>query len=93
MKLFLIHVGFYDPEIMDGLYEQHINYFVAAQNIKEAKKKAQLKSIYKRKKMHIDGIQELNVVDGFRVNLIPENNDNDAVIYNYDEVKIMKSTS
>ena len=50
MKLFLIHVGFYDPEIMDGLYEQHINYFVVAQNIKEAKKKAQLKSIYKRKK-------------------------------------------
>ena len=50
MKLFLIHVGFYDPAIMDGLYEQHINYFVAAQNIKEAKKKAQLKSIYKRKK-------------------------------------------
>ena len=43
--------------------------------------------------MHIDGIQELNVVDGFRVNLIPENNDNDTVIYNYDEVKIMKSTS
>ncbi len=50
MKLFLIHVGFYDPEIMDGLYEQHINYFVAAQNIKEAKKKAQLNPIYKRKK-------------------------------------------
>ena len=22
MKLFLIHVGFYDPEIMEGLYEQ-----------------------------------------------------------------------
>ncbi len=43
--------------------------------------------------MHIDGIQELNVVDGFRVNLIPENNENDAVIYSYDEVKIMKSTS
>ena len=40
MKLFLIHVGFYDPEIMEGLYEQHSNYFVVAQNIKEAKKKA-----------------------------------------------------
>ncbi len=93
MKLFLIHVGFYDPEIMDGLYEQHSNYFVVAQNIKEAKKKARLNLIYKRKKMHIDGIQELNVVDGFRINLIPENNDNDAVIYSYDEVKKMNSTS
>ena len=50
MKLFLIHVGFYDPEIMEGLYEQHSNYFVVAQNIKEAKKKARLNLIYKRKK-------------------------------------------
>ena len=30
MKLFLIHVGFYDHEVMDGLYEQHSNYFVVA---------------------------------------------------------------
>ena len=90
MKLFLIHVGFYDPEIMEGLYEQHSNYFVVAQNIKEAKKKALLNPIYKRKTMHIDGIQELNAVDGFRINLIPEDNDNDTVIYGYDEVKNMK---
>tara|TARA_B100000315_G_C14093628_1_gene370370 strand:- start:64 stop:189 length:126 start_codon:yes stop_codon:yes gene_type:complete len=39
MKLFLIHVGFYDPEMIGGLYEQHSNYFVVAQNITEAKKK------------------------------------------------------
>ena len=65
MKLFLIHVGFYDPEIMEGLYEQHSNYFVVAQNITEAKTKARLNLTYKAKKMHIDGIQELNVVDGF----------------------------
>ena len=91
MKLFLIHVGFYDPEIMEGLYKQHSNYFVVAQNIKEAKKKARLNPIYKRKKMHIDGIQELNVVDGFRINLVPENNDNDAVIYGYDEVNKLQS--
>ena len=87
MKLYLIHVGFYDPDIMDGLYEQHSNYFVVAENVKAAKKKARLNSTYKKKKMHIDGIQELNVVDGFRINLIPENNDNDVVIYSYDEVK------
>ncbi len=90
MKLFLIHVGFYDPEIIKGLYEQHSNYFVVAEDIKEAQKKARQNPIYKRKKMHIDGIQELNVVDGFRINLIPEKNDNDTVIYDYDEVKNMK---
>jgi len=93
MKLFLIHVGFYDPEIMEGLYEQHSNYFVVAQNIKEAKQKAKLNPVYKRKKMHIDGIQELNVVDGFRINLIPEINENNAVTYSYDEVKKINSTS
>ena len=41
--------------------------------------------------MHIDGIQELNVVDGFQINLIPEENDNDNVVYGYDEIKNMKS--
>jgi len=87
MKLFLIHVGFYDPEIMGGLYEQHSNYFIVAENIKEAKQKARQNPIYKRKRMHIDGIQELNVIDGFRVKLVPEINVNDAIIYNYDEVK------
>ena len=49
MKLFLIHVGFYDPELMERLYEQHSNYFVVAQNVKEAKQKAQLNPFYKRK--------------------------------------------
>ena len=93
MKLFLIHVGFYDPEIMEGLYEQHSNYFVVAQNINEAKQKARLNPVYKRKNMHIDGIQELNIVDGFRINLIPEINENNAIIYSYDEVKKIKSTS
>ena len=87
MKLFLIHVGFYDPDIMGGLYEQHSNYFVVAQNIKEAKKKALLNTIYKRKTMHIDGIQQLNVVDWFRITLVPEKTENDVVIYGYDVVK------
>ena len=43
--------------------------------------------------MHIDGIQELNALDGFRINLVPEINDNDAIIYSYDDVKKIKSSS
>ena len=65
-------MGFYDPAIMEGLYEQHSNYFVAAENVKEAKKKAKMNSLFKIKKMHIDGIQELNEMDGFRIILIEE---------------------
>ena len=40
MKLFLIHAGFHDPNLMGGLYEQHTNYFIVAANIQEAKQKA-----------------------------------------------------
>ena len=87
MKLFLIHVGFYDPAIMEGLYEQHSNYFVAAENVKEAKKKAKMNSLFKIKKMHIDGIQEINIVDGFRVTLLPDKGENDSISYSYDDVK------
>ena len=28
---------------------------------------------YKKKKMHIDGIQELKIIDGYRINLIRDN--------------------
>ena len=90
MKLFLIHVGFYDPDNMGGLYEQHSNYFVVAENIQEAKNKAKQKPIYIRKKMHIDGIQELNIIDGFRIHLISEESDNDAIIYSYDSVRKLR---
>ena len=89
MKLYLIHVGFYDPNIMDGLYEQHVNYFVVAENIKDAKKKAQQNSIYKKKKMHIDGIQELNIIDGYRVNLVVDDSTDDTIIYGYNDIKIL----
>ena len=90
MKLYLIHVGFYDPDLMEGLYEQHTNYFVAAKNVKDAKKKARQNSIYKKKKMHIDGIQELNIIDGYRINLIWDDSSDDTVNYSYDDVKTLK---
>ena len=90
MKLYLIHVGFYDPSIMQGLYEQHANYFVVAENVKDAKKKAKQNSIYKKKKMHIDGIQELKIIDGYRIKLVENNSADKTAIYRYDDVKNLK---
>ena len=90
MKLYLIHAGFYDTEIMDGLYEQHTNYFVVAKNVMGAKIKAKQNSIYKKKKMHIDGIQELNIIDGYRIELVDNNSTDNSVIYGYDEIKTLK---
>ena len=40
MKLFMVHVGYYDKSIGEGLYETHLNYFVAAEDAKDAKNKA-----------------------------------------------------
>ena len=90
MKLYLVHVGFYDPNIMEGLYEQHANFFVVGENVKDAKKKARQNSIYKKKKMHIDGIQELNIIDGYRINLIWDDSSDDTVNYSYDDVNTLK---
>ena len=90
MKLYLIHVGFYDSNLMEGLYEQHANYFVVAESVTDAKKKARKNSTYKKKKMHIDGIQELNIIDGYRINLILDNSSDDTVNYSYDDVKTLK---
>jgi len=90
MKLYLVHAGFYNSEIMGGLYEQHSNYFVVAKNIKDAKTKARKNLSFKKNKMHIDGIQEINAVDGYRINLVNDNLIDDMVIYNYDDVKKTK---
>ena len=87
MKLYLIHAGFYNPEIMDGLYEQHTNYFVVAKNLKDAKKRAQLNLAFKKNKMHIDGVQEINTVDGYQIKLVKNNLKDDLVIFSYDEIK------
>ena len=90
MKMYLVHAGYYNPDIMGGLYEQHTNYFVVAKNLMSAKKKAQQNLAFKKNKMHIDGIQELNVVDGYRIKLAKDDVTDDSTIYNYDVIKNIK---
>ena len=67
MTLYFIHCGFYDEEILDGIYEFHVNIPVIADSIVTAKAKVRTNSAFRAKKMHIDGIQEIKVVDGFRI--------------------------
>ncbi len=91
MKLFLIHAGFYDDSVSGGFYESHTNYFVVAADAKQAKLKAKAIPEYKDKKMHIDGIKEIDIVDGYKISL-HENIDRsnlDNSYYSYDEVKKM----
>lgn len=70
MKLFLIHCGFYDEEISEGIYEFHVNIPVAATTLEEAKKKVRTEPAFVKKRMHIDGIQEIHAVSGHRIELV-----------------------
>ena len=67
MKLYLVHCGFYDGEIFDGVYESHANFFVAAESFADARQKAKLHPVFRGRKMHVDGLQEVEAVDGHRV--------------------------
>ena len=39
MNLYMVHVGYYDPSVGEGIYEHHMNFFIVAENPKQAKKK------------------------------------------------------
>ena len=70
MKLFQVHTGFYDRNISDGFYEGHTNIFICAKDEKEARKKVKEKEEYKKFKMHIDGVQEMDTVEGYKIKLV-----------------------
>jgi hypothetical protein len=70
MKLYQIHTGFYDPkDASGGFYEGHTNFFVCAKDAPDARKKVKLKKEFKKYKMHIDGIQLISEIDGYKVSL------------------------
>ncbi len=69
MKLYLVHCGFYDSTVCDGLYESHVNLFVAATSFEEARIKAKQLPEFSAKRMHVDGLQEIIAVEGHRIQL------------------------
>lgn len=69
MQLYLVHCGFYDPELRGGIYESHVNFFVAAETFEAARAKVKLIPEYKARKMHVDGLEEIRAAGGFRVSL------------------------
>lgn len=69
MHLYLVHCGFYDLELCDGLFEGHANFFVAAQSFEEARANAKQIPEFKAKRMHVDGLQQLVAVNGYSISL------------------------
>lgn len=69
MKLFLVHCGFYDAHVGDGIYESHVNFFVVAGDFLEARLKTKALPEFQSRRMHVDGVQEIEAVDGHRISL------------------------
>ncbi len=68
MKLFLVHCGFY-PEASQGIFEAHQDLFVVAEDWEAARTNAKALPLFKTNRMHIDGIIEVEAVDGYRLGL------------------------
>ena len=86
MKLFIIHVGYYDHEV--GMYELHSQFLIVAPDAKIAKTIAMEKPAFKNKKMHIDGIQEINQIDDYTLTLVPSSQSfSENKIYTHREIK------
>ena len=69
MKLYIVHCGYADRSIANAVYESHTNFFIVAESFADAKRLAKAKPDFKRLKMHVDSLQEIEVVDGFRIAL------------------------
>tara|TARA_Y100000996_G_C22522291_1_gene642959 strand:+ start:1168 stop:1446 length:279 start_codon:yes stop_codon:yes gene_type:complete len=90
MKLYLIHTGYYDKNIGDGFYEQHTNILIAAKNAYSAREKIKQNKEYLNKKMHIDGIQEIETVNGYDIQLSKSNEQEKVTVYNHYQVRFLK---
>lgn len=90
MKLFIVHAGYYDGEI--GIYELHTNFVVAATDVTKVKTAVEGKDIFRKKNMHIDAVQELEVIDGHKITLIEDKENITKVIsYDYTQIKQLAS--
>ncbi len=70
--LYLVHVGYYDPGLGNGLYENHANFLVAAESFEEARAQAKEMGLRHGHRVHIDGMICVEGVQGYRVQLTPD---------------------
>lgn len=85
MNLYMVHVGYYDSSMGEGIYESHLNYFVAGIDAKEAKQKVKSMQEFKEKAMHIDGIKEIKGVEGYTIKLIEARSNEEGKTFSYDQ--------
>ena len=91
MKLYLIHTGYYDKNIGDGFYEQHTNIFIVSDSAYDAREKVKKNKEFIDKKMHIDGIKEIENIEGYDIELIKTKNKEKVTSFNHYQVRFLKS--
>ena len=90
MKLYLIHTGYYDKSVGEGFYEQHTNIFIVAKDPHSAREKVKKTKDYIDKKMHIDGIKEIENIGGYDIKLEKSIQREIVNTYNHHQVKKKK---
>lgn len=71
MKLFLVHLGYYDT-LSNGVFESHTNRFILAENEDDARAKMKASDFFIANKMHIDGLQCIEAVEGHKIALVAD---------------------
>ena len=89
MKLYLIHTGYYDKKVGEGFFEQHTNIFIVARNAYGAREKVKKLPEYIEKKMHIDGMKEIENISGYDINLKKTSNKEKVNNYNHYQVRFL----
>lgn len=74
IQLYLVHVGYYDSGLGQGIFESHADLVIAATSFEEARIKAKAQGLEHGQKVHIDGILRIDTVEGFSVNLVQDAN-------------------
>ena len=90
MKLYLVHTGYYDKSVGEGFYEQHTNIFIVAKDPSSAREKVKKTKDYIEKKMHIDGIKEIENIGGYNVKLEKSKEQEKVNTYNHYQVRFLK---
>ena len=89
-KLFLVHLGYYDPELSNGVYESHINLFFVGTSFEDVREKVKLDDLVQKHKMHIDGVQLIEKVNGHRI-IIDKKEGNESEIQNHNFRELSKN--
>ena len=90
MKLYLVHTGYYDKATGEGFYEQHTNILIVAKSPYDAREKVKEHNEFVEKKMHIDGIKEIENIGGYDIKLEKSTEKEKINTYNHYQVRFLK---